>query len=109
MSISTAIKVVQSLPAEEEWQNKRVSFGKDRTAYVPKNQHQQQQHNMTAAAMGSMALANYGVGFASPALSNLGGGSEIGESLRKCLSVSEGNIPADTLDMVVRFSSNWFA
>lgn len=28
-------------------------------ADVPKNQHQQQQHNMAAAAMGSMA-ANYG-------------------------------------------------
>ncbi|KAM0793129.1 hypothetical protein ACM66B_000607 [Microbotryomycetes sp. NB124-2] len=78
LSIATAMKVVATLPSEEAWTGKRVSFGKDRTAYVPKNQHQQQQHNMTAAAMGSMAVANYNVGFTavSPAMSNLG--SEMG-------------------------------
>ncbi|GAA5972200.1 hypothetical protein JCM11641_002355 [Rhodosporidiobolus odoratus] len=71
LSIATAIKVVQNLPQEKEYAGRRVAYGKDRTAYVPKNQHQQQQHNMAAAAMGSMA-ANYGgfggLGFGSPQL-----------------------------------------
>lgn len=72
LSIATAIKVVQNLPGEPEYVGRRVAYGKDRTAYVPKNQHQQQQHNMAAAAMGSMA-ANYGgfgggLGFGSPAM-----------------------------------------
>ncbi|GAA5827037.1 hypothetical protein JCM11251_002216 [Rhodosporidiobolus azoricus] len=71
LSIATAIKVVQNLPQEKEYAGRRVAYGKDRTAYVPKNQHQQQQHNMAAAAMGSMA-ANYGgfggIGFGSPQL-----------------------------------------
>ncbi|GAA5885526.1 hypothetical protein JCM16303_002244 [Sporobolomyces ruberrimus] len=71
LSIATAIKVVQNLPGEPEYVGRRVAYGKDRTAYVPKNQHQQQQHNMAAAAMGSMA-ANYGgfggLGFGSPSI-----------------------------------------
>ncbi|GAA6039031.1 hypothetical protein JCM8097_000163 [Rhodosporidiobolus ruineniae] len=71
LSIATAIKVVQNLPTEKAYAGRRVAYGKDRTAYVPKNQHQQQQHNMAAAAMGSMA-ANYGgfggLGFGSPQL-----------------------------------------
>ncbi|BGO99315.1 RNA-binding protein MRN1 [Rhodotorula toruloides] len=71
LSIATAIKVVQNLPQEPAYAGRRVAYGKDRTAYVPKNQHQQQQHNMAAAAMGSMA-ANYGgfggLGFGSPQL-----------------------------------------
>ncbi|GAA5872284.1 hypothetical protein JCM3774_003334 [Rhodotorula dairenensis] len=69
LSIATAIKVVQTLPTEKDYAGRRVAYGKDRTAYVPKNQHQQQQHNMAAAAMGSMA-AQYGgfggLGFGSP-------------------------------------------
>lgn len=59
LSIATAIKVVQSLATEPDWVGRRVAWGKDRCAYVPKNQHQQQQHNMAAAARGTMA-ANYG-------------------------------------------------
>lgn len=59
LSIGTAIKVVQTLPTEQEWIGRRISYGKDRCAYVPKNQHQQQQHNLAAAARGNMA-ANYG-------------------------------------------------
>lgn len=69
LSIATAVKVVQTLPTEKAYAGRRVSYGKDRTAYVPKNQHQQQQHNMAAAAMGSMA-AQYGgfggLGFGNP-------------------------------------------
>lgn len=59
LSIATAIKVVQSLANEPDWAGRRVAWGKDRCAYVPKNQHQQQQHNMAAAARGTMA-ASYG-------------------------------------------------
>ena len=51
LSISTAMKVVTELPKEPEWTGKRVNYGKDRCAYVPRNQHQQQQHNQMAAAM----------------------------------------------------------
>lgn len=59
LSIATAIKVVQTLATEPEWAGRRVAWGKDRCAYVPKNQHQQQQHNMAAAARGTLA-ANFG-------------------------------------------------
>lgn len=82
LSIATAIKVTQTLVNEPEYAGRRVAFGKDRTAYVPKNQHQQQQHNMAAAAMGSMAASFGGFGalggFASPTMG--GFGSEMGAS-----------------------------
>lgn len=80
LSIATAIKVVQCLSTEPEWAGRRVNYGKDRCAYVPKNQHQQQQHNLAAAAMGSMA-ANYNAAFASGFGNNYTGG-EMGESHR---------------------------
>ncbi|GAA5889044.1 hypothetical protein JCM5296_007148 [Sporobolomyces johnsonii] len=83
LSIATAIKVVQNLPQEPEYAGRRVAYGKDRTAYVPKNQHQQQQHNMAAAAMGSMA-ANYGgfggLGFGSPGLGGFDGPFGMGQN-----------------------------
>lgn len=60
LSIATAIKVVQSLATEPAWAGKRVHYGKDRCAYVPKNQHQQQQHNMAAAAMAATAAGYVG-------------------------------------------------
>lgn len=60
LSISTAIKVLSTLPSEPEWQNKRVSYGKDRCAYVPKSQQQNQAHNSQAAAMGMAAAASLG-------------------------------------------------
>ncbi|ORY85340.1 hypothetical protein BCR35DRAFT_264550, partial [Leucosporidium creatinivorum] len=76
LSIATAIKVTQTLVNEPEYAGRRVAFGKDRTAYVPKNQHQQQQHNMAAAAMGSMAASFGGFGamggFASPTMGGFG-------------------------------------
>lgn len=78
LSIATAIKVVSSLANEPDWAGRRVAWGKDRCAYVPKNQHQQQQHNMAAAARGTMA-ANYG-GFGGMGLPGFGGfGGEPGE------------------------------
>jgi RNA recognition motif-containing protein len=38
LSISVAIKVVTALPREPAYKNKRVSYGKDRCAYVPRAQ-----------------------------------------------------------------------
>nr|KIR85433.1 cytoplasmic protein [Cryptococcus tetragattii IND107] len=38
LSISTAMKVVATLPTEQGWEGKRVNYGKDRCAYVPKAQ-----------------------------------------------------------------------
>lgn len=60
LSIATAIKVVQTLATEPAWAGRRVHYGKDRCAYVPKNQHQQQQHNMAAAAMAATAAGYVG-------------------------------------------------
>ncbi|PWN25733.1 hypothetical protein BDZ90DRAFT_208581, partial [Jaminaea rosea] len=60
LSIQTAIQVVSQLPQEPEWANRRVNFGKDRCAYVPKSQQQNQAHNSHAAAMGMAAAASLG-------------------------------------------------
>lgn len=60
LSISTAMKVVATLPGEPEWHDKRVNYGKDRCAYVPKSQQQNQAHNHQAAAMGYAAAASLG-------------------------------------------------
>ncbi|KAJ1025176.1 hypothetical protein NDA16_002682 [Ustilago loliicola] len=60
LSIQTAMKVVATLPTEPAWINKRVSYGKDRCAYVPKSQQQNQAHNNQAAAMGLAAAASLG-------------------------------------------------
>ncbi|WWD16164.1 hypothetical protein CI109_100589 [Kwoniella shandongensis] len=52
LSIGTAMKVVASLPGEPGWEGKRVNYGKDRCAYVPKAQQdavrQAQSQAMTA-------------------------------------------------------------
>lgn len=68
LSISTAIKVVQNLPLEQDWLGRRISYGKDRCAYVPKNQHQQQQHNLAAAARGNLAANYAGYGLLAPTM-----------------------------------------
>lgn len=65
LSIATAMKVVTDLPKDPEWQGRRVNYGKDRCAYVPRNQHQQQQHNQLAAAMAAQAASQV-TGFPSP-------------------------------------------
>ena len=38
LSISTTTKVVATLPMEPAWVGKRVNYGKDHRAYVPKSQ-----------------------------------------------------------------------
>lgn len=60
LSIGTAMKVVSLLPNEPSWSGKRVNYGKDRCAYVPKSQQQNQAHNNMAAAMGMAAAASLG-------------------------------------------------
>ncbi|WWC69212.1 uncharacterized protein I206_103149 [Kwoniella pini CBS 10737] len=54
LSIGTAVKVVNQLPKEPGWEGKRVNYGKDRCAYVPKAQQdavrQAQTQAMTAVA-----------------------------------------------------------
>jgi RNA recognition motif-containing protein len=35
LSVATAMKVVATLPSEEAWAEKRVSYGKDRCAFRP--------------------------------------------------------------------------
>ena len=57
LSIGVAMRVVTELPKEPAWAGKRVNYGKDRCAYVPRNQHQQQQHNQMAAHMAVHAAA----------------------------------------------------
>lgn len=40
LSISTALKVVQQLPQESNWAERKVFYGKDRCAYISKTQQQ---------------------------------------------------------------------
>lgn len=53
LSVSVATKVVNTLPTEPAWAGKRVNFGKDRCAYVPKSQ-QAAAHAAQAAAAQSL-------------------------------------------------------
>ncbi|KAK7691833.1 hypothetical protein QCA50_005237 [Cerrena zonata] len=55
LSISTAIKVVNALPNEPAWAGKRVNFGKDRCAYIPKSQQAAAQAAQAAAAQSLVA------------------------------------------------------
>jgi RNA recognition motif-containing protein len=83
LSIGTAMKVVSMLPTEAAWAGKRVNYGKDRCAYVPKSQQQNQAHNNQAAAMGMAAAASLGYPTAylpggSASFGNYGGGLATG-------------------------------
>ncbi|KAJ6535799.1 hypothetical protein DFH09DRAFT_931662 [Mycena vulgaris] len=60
LSISVATKVVNTLPTDPAWAGKRVNYGKDRCAYVPKSQ-QAAAHQAQAAAAQSLMQS-----FASP-------------------------------------------
>ncbi|KAF8326821.1 uncharacterized protein EI90DRAFT_3156415 [Cantharellus anzutake] len=55
LSISTATKVVATLPTEPAWAGKRVNYGKDRCAYVPKTQQNQQTQLGTFGSIGSFS------------------------------------------------------
>ncbi|KAF9783915.1 hypothetical protein BJ322DRAFT_1007701 [Thelephora terrestris] len=55
LSISVATKVVNTLPTEPAWAGKRVNYGKDRCAYVPKSQQAAAQAAQAAAAQSLVA------------------------------------------------------
>jgi len=55
LSISVATKVVNTLPTEPAWAGKRVNFGKDRCAYIPKSQQVAAQQAQAAAAQSIVA------------------------------------------------------
>ncbi|CUA66996.1 RNA-binding protein MRN1 [Rhizoctonia solani] len=55
LSISVATKVVATLPTEPAWAGKRVNYGKDRCAYVPKSQQTQGNAMATAAATAGLS------------------------------------------------------
>jgi RNA recognition motif-containing protein len=87
LSIQTAIKVVQTLASEPAWVNRRVNYGKDRCAYVPKSQHQQQQHNLAAAQMAASA-ASFAGGFG---LSGFAGGMGMMPGMLDPSQIQPGN------------------
>ncbi|KAF8885993.1 hypothetical protein BD779DRAFT_1673434 [Infundibulicybe gibba] len=55
LSISVATKVVNTLPTEPAWAGKRVNYGKDRCAYIPKSQQAAAQAAQAAAAQSLIA------------------------------------------------------
>ncbi|KDQ56313.1 hypothetical protein JAAARDRAFT_132569 [Jaapia argillacea MUCL 33604] len=65
LSITTANKVVNQLPTEPAWAGKRVNYGKDRCAYIPKSQQAAAQAAQAAAAQ-SLVAQSAGVPQASP-------------------------------------------
>lgn len=56
LNISHAMKAVQQLPLEPAWASRRVYYGKDRCAYISKQQQSVQQQNQ--AILGSMGMAS---------------------------------------------------
>jgi RNA recognition motif-containing protein len=58
LSISIATKVVNTLPTEPSWAGKRVNYGKDRCAYVPKSQQAAAQAAQAAAAQSLVAQSS---------------------------------------------------
>lgn len=55
LSIAIATKVVNTLPTEPNWAGKRVNYGKDRCAYIPKSQQAAAQQAQAAAAQSLIA------------------------------------------------------
>ncbi|KIL60117.1 hypothetical protein M378DRAFT_84225 [Amanita muscaria Koide BX008] len=55
LSIAIATKVVNTLPTEPAWAGKRVNYGKDRCAYIPKSQQAAAQQAQAAAAQSLVA------------------------------------------------------
>lgn len=95
LSILTAMKVVSTLSTEPAWLGKRIGYGKDRCAYVPRAQQAavQAAQAQAAAALGhtlgmpgapfsafnaQSPVALYGAKFGSPAFAQNGFGSPMG-------------------------------
>lgn len=55
LTITNAIKAVQQLPSDPAWLSRKVYYGRDRCAYVSKQQQNVQQHNQ--AILGSLGYA----------------------------------------------------
>ncbi|EOR02048.1 hypothetical protein E3P92_00871 [Wallemia ichthyophaga] len=67
LSISTAIKVVNDLPHHPNYSNKRINYGKDRCAYIPRNQQQPSTQALrTAAAIAASSGYPYSMAGFSP-------------------------------------------
>jgi len=58
-------QVVNTLPQELDWAGKRVNYGKDRCAYVPKSQQVAAQQAQAAAAQSLVAQSFSPAGFSS--------------------------------------------
>ncbi|KAI0034882.1 hypothetical protein K488DRAFT_30980, partial [Vararia minispora EC-137] len=71
LSISVATKVVNTLPTEPNWAGKRVNYGKDRCAYIPKSQQAAAQAAQAAAAQSLVAQS--AAASLSPINTSLGG------------------------------------
>jgi len=69
LSISVATKVVNTLPTEPAWAGKRVNYGKDRCAYIPKSQQAAAQAAQAVAAQSLVAQS----ASLSPINTNVGG------------------------------------
>ncbi|THU90673.1 hypothetical protein K435DRAFT_675719 [Dendrothele bispora CBS 962.96] len=81
LSIAVANKVVAQLPSEPGWSGKRVNYGKDRCAYIPKSQQAAAQQAQAAAAqslVAQSAAAAAAAAAASSPQSGLAGGSSNG-------------------------------
>ncbi|KAG6820064.1 hypothetical protein H0H93_005687 [Arthromyces matolae] len=63
LSIAIATKVVNTLPTEPNWANKRVNYGKDRCAYVPKSQQAAAQQAQAVAAQALVSPQSAVAGF----------------------------------------------
>lgn len=111
LSISVAMKVVAALPREPAFKNKRVSYGKDRCAYVPRAQQAAVRQAVAQAQAAVQShngpLSPYGFtspgGFSSPFSPMDGaftpggfGGNSFDPSQIGNRSVYLGNIGADT-------------
>ncbi|OXB38798.1 cytoplasmic protein [Cryptococcus neoformans] len=74
LSISTAMKVVGTLPTEQGWEGKRVNYGKDRCAYVPKAQQDAVRQAQTQAMNAIAAQHQQATGSPFPAFSPMSAG-----------------------------------
>lgn len=67
LSIAVAIKVVNELPHDPKYATKRINYGKDRCAYIPRNQQQPSTQALrTAAAIAASSGYPYSMAGFSP-------------------------------------------
>ena len=100
LSIQTAMKAVATLPTEPKWSGKRINYGKDRCAYVPKGQQQIQAHNHQAAAMGLAAATwlGYPTGYMNYGSNNVGMFEGTPPQRRASSEDSDGRSPVSNVE-----------